>query len=126
MSTDYDDYYDEGFDYPWVSQYGVVSYYDEDAEVREKRPVWITRKDGITQRYHVWGTYKGAFVTKRARFNWIGSPRDVGRAIGAARSAGFVPTGYIDIDANEFYQNPLSVEGVAKGYWASHGVETWI
>ena len=122
----YDDFFD-GSNEPWVSQWGVVEYYDEDAEEQAKTRIWKTRIDGVRQRYWVKGIIKGKYVRKRGRFNWSGTRRDVGEAIAIAKDNNFVPDGFVDIRASDFLRNPFKTEAgnrVKMGLWITHGVDT--
>ena len=123
----YDDLFDETEDF-WVSQWGVVEYYDPGfVEVTRSR-VWKIRVDGVRQRYWVKGTLKGGYVRRKGRFNWSGTAREIGRAIAFAKENNFVPIGYVDVNARDFLNLPFGEEirdKIAKGVWITHGVDTW-
>ena len=122
----YDNLFDESEDY-WVSQWGIVSYYDPEYEEVTKTRVWKTRVDGIKQRYWVKGVVKGRYVRRSSRFNWSRTARDIGQAIAFARDANFVPKGYVDVEASDFLDMPFSEkirDKIARGYWITHGVDT--
>jgi hypothetical protein len=125
MSIDeYIDYFDDNYE---IGLYGVVEYYDEDAEEYTKRRILKTRRDKdkygnpIRQHYWVKGVFKGGFVRRSSRFNFIGSGHDINHAIRGALSDHIVPVGFVDVDADDFLRNPLKY-GV-NGIWITFKVD---
>ncbi|MDP6459033.1 MAG: hypothetical protein QGF78_06895 [Candidatus Bathyarchaeota archaeon] len=91
-----------------VSVYGAFEGYE---------PVWQrywhVRKDGIRQRYWHKTKRMKKVVRTDARFEFTGTGRDLFKAIVKAR--GRVPTGYVEVEAREFLENPG--EYSVRGQW---------
>jgi hypothetical protein len=89
-------------------------------KVPVKQRYWITRVDGVKQRY--WKIKRGSFKTvkDKGRYEFSGTGHDLYRAV--ITSHRIVPKGYVDVPAEKFLQDPEKYG--SEGYWIDRDVES--
>ena len=83
---------------------------------------WHKKKSGGKQRY--WQKVKRTktVIKSDGRFEFIGSGKELSRAIISTKYDGWVPNGYQITTANEFLHNPEKYS--KKGKWLNYEVES--
>lgn len=94
--------------------YGHFVRYEKEKELR-----WVTRVDGIRQRYR-YNTGKIVAKEGRGRYEFFGTGKDLLKAVHTALR--IVPNGFVTVSAREFIANPRKY-GV-PGRWITKNVDS--
>ena len=98
-----------------IAMYGTYR-----TRIPEKELRWKTRRDGIRQRYW-YNTGKIDEVILDGRFEFVGTGRDLYRAVNLAITRYYVPRNqFMVVPADEFLENPMKFS--RKGVWIMRDV----